>query len=124
MNRFAFAAVAVALLTVPAMAIAKDAQMRLDLSGVNPRTAEGASEALSRINKAATVACELNATGTRVSRQDKSCIADLVRQAVDAIASRELSALHKADPTHMAGQAQPGGLDAADPTNGRMKGVR
>jgi UrcA family protein len=115
MNRLLTAAVACALLSAPMMAHARDVSMKLDLAGVDTHTTAGAKDALVRIAKAATKACELNATGSRLAKTDSQCIAELTRQAVEAIGSTELSALHKAPPS---------GLDAVYSSHGRIKGVR
>jgi len=75
MNRFAAAALAVAMACAPAIAAADGFVARVKTSDLNLQTEDGAKKALERVHRAALNVCSDTQVGTRIPTADEACVA-------------------------------------------------
>jgi UrcA family protein len=84
-----------ALMGAMTAARAEDGQMRVNLGDLNLATPEGARTALSRIDAAAAVFCEVGSGREQLERvaAENHCVAAMVRKGVDGLQAPLLTAM-------------------------------
>lgn len=88
-----FAAVAALMIASPALA-QESTKMSLKLGDLDLKSDAGATAALQRITRAATRACGVMVTGSRLAKTDEDCARKMTVDAVQALKSEKLLALY------------------------------